>query len=147
LFGAKIEMTLDHFHFKELKVGDQSEMTKTFSHQDVVDFARISGDYNPIHLDEEFASRTRFGRCIAHGMLISGLISAVLGTQLPGHGSIFLSQKLTFRAPVFIGDSITAVVEIISLREDKRIVTLKTTCKNQSGQVVIDGEAVLLAKS
>lgn len=140
-------MTPKDLSTKALEIGDRSTLTKTFSQQDVADFARISGDRNPVHIDEEFASKTRFGQCIAHGMLVSGLISAALGTQLPGQGSVYLSQRLNFRAPVFIGDTITAEVEIISIREDKPIVTLKTTCKNKSGQVVIEGEAVLLAKS
>jgi len=128
----------------KFRVGDKATLTKTFTEQDVVVFSQISGDRNPLHLDEEFAKRTRFGRRIAHGLLTAGLISAVLGTRLPGVGCIYVSQTLTFRAPVYIGDEITASAEVIAVSEDKTIVTLLTTCKNQAGRVVIEGEAVML---
>ena len=105
---------------------------------------RFSGDHNPVHLDEAYAAKTRFGHPIAHGMLVAGLISAVLGTELPGPGSIYLSQTLHFRAPVYIGDQVTATVEVVAIRPDKPIVTMKTVCTNQSGQIVLEGEAVLL---
>lgn len=128
----------------KIKVGDKAQLTKVFSKEDVESFAHISGDYNPIHLDELFSAKTRFGRCIVHGMLVSGLISAVLGMHLPGPGSIYLSQELRFLRPVYIEDTITALVEVVSIREDKPIVTLKTLCVNQAGQNVIEGIAVLL---
>lgn len=128
-----------------ISVGQQAEMSKTFTDEDVRAFARISGDNNPVHLDDDYASGTRFGRRLVHGMLTAGLISAVLGTKLPGPGSIYLSQTLNFRAPVYIGDTITARVTVKSVRDDKPIATLETTCLNQNGTVVIEGEAVLLA--
>ena len=127
-----------------MKVGNRASLSKVFSEQDVTIFAGISSDRNPIHLNEVFATHTRFGHRIVHGMLTAGLISAVLGTQLPGPGSIYLSQTLEFRAPVYIGDRITACVEIIAVRKDKPIVTLTTICKNQHDEIVIAGEAVLL---
>ncbi len=127
-----------------VKVGDYAELTRTFSDEDVRAFAHISGDSNPIHLDDEYAAGTRFGRRLVHGMLTAGLISAVLGTQLPGPGSIYLSQTLKFRAPVFIGDTITARVTVKAVREDKPIVTFKTVCLNQEGKKVLEGEAVLI---
>ena len=127
-----------------LHVGDKAILTKTFTEQDVVTFSEISGDKNPVHLDESFASQTRFGRRIVHGMLVAGVISAVLGTELPGPGSIYLSQTLKFRTPVYIGDRITAYVEITALREDKPIATLTTICRNEAKEAVIEGEAVLL---
>jgi len=133
-----------HSNMRVIHVGDKATLSKTFSLQDVVAFADISGDHNPLHLDEDFAVRTRFGRRIVHGMLTAGLISAVLGNQLPGPGCIYLSQTLQFRAPVYPGDTITAAVEVLTVREDKRLVTLKTTCTNQASQVVIEGEAVLI---
>jgi len=127
-----------------LKTGDSASLTKTFSDENVRSFAEISGDTNPVHLDDDFAAGTRFKRRLVHGMLTAGLISAVLGTKLPGPGSIYLSQSITFRAPVFINDTITATVTVARIREDKPIVTLATVCKNQDGEVVLDGEAVLL---
>lgn len=129
---------------QSLRVGDTASLSKVLSEQDVLTFAEITRDCNPVHVDEAFAAQTRFGRRIAHGMLTAGLISAVLGTQLPGPGSIYLSQSLKFRAPVYLGDTITAVVEVIAVRQDKPIVTLATICKNQKGETVIEGEAVLL---
>ncbi len=127
-----------------LKIGDTASLTKTFNDDDVNQFAAISGDNNPIHLDEEYAAKTRFNRRIVHGMLTAGMISAVLGMQLPGEGSIYLSQSLNFRAPVYRGDTITATVKVTKLRDDKPIVTLETTCKNQDDVIVIEGEAVLM---
>jgi 3-hydroxybutyryl-CoA dehydratase len=127
-----------------LQIGDQASRTKTFSDEDVRKFAEISGDNNPIHLDDEYAAGTRFGKRLVHGMLTSGLISAILGTQLPGPGSVYISQTLKFRAPVYISDTITTTVTVSKLRTDKPIATFETLCKNQDGTVVIEGEAVLL---
>ncbi len=127
-----------------LKIGDSASQTKTFNDADVRSFAEISGDENPVHLDDEYAAQTQFKKRLVHGMLTAGLISGVLGTKLPGEGSIYLSQSINFRAPVFIGDRITATVKIIKIREDKPIITLATVCKNQDDVIVIKGEAVLL---
>ncbi len=128
-----------------IKIGDSASITKTFNDADVRSFAEISGDKNPIHLDDEYAEKTQFKRRLVHGLLAAGLISAVIGMELPGEGSIYLNQSLSFRAPVFIGDRITATVTVVKLREDKPIITLETVCKNQDEKVVIEGEAVLLA--
>jgi acyl dehydratase len=128
-----------------LKIGDIASRTKTITDADVQDFARATGDTNPVHLDDAYAAGTRFGRRIAHGMLTGSLISAVLGNDLPGHGAIYLGQEFKFRAPVYLGDTVTATVEVVAYREDKRIATLKTTCTNQDGIVVIEGEAVVIA--
>jgi 3-hydroxybutyryl-CoA dehydratase len=124
-------------------VGASAQRTRTFADDAVALFALASGDENPIHLDEDYASRSPFRRRIAHGMLTASLISAVLGNDLPGHGSIYLSQTLRFVAPVFIGDTITARVEVVATREDKRLVTLRTECFNQDGAVVLTGEALV----
>ncbi|MBC8504258.1 MAG: MaoC family dehydratase [Anaerolineales bacterium] len=124
--------------------GDSASRTKTFSDEDVRSFANISGDNNPIHLDDEYAAGTQFGQRLVHGILTSGLISAVLGTQLPGPGSVYIKQTINFRAPVYIGDTITATVTAKKIREDKPIATFETVCKNEAGKVVINGEAVLL---
>lgn len=128
-----------------INIGDSASITKTFSDEDVRSFAEISGDKNPVHLDDKFAAQTQFKKRLVHGMLTAGLISAVLGTELPGPGSIYLSQSINFRAPVFIGDTITAMVTVVKVREGKSIVTLETICKNQNDVVVLKGEAVLLA--
>ncbi len=128
-----------------IKVGDSASRTKTFTDEDVRTFAEISGDKNPIHLDDEYAAETRFKKRLVHGILTSGMISALLGMDLPGLGSVYIKQSLNFKAPVYIGDTITATATVIKARADKPIVTLETVCKNQDGTVVIEGEAVLLA--
>ncbi len=106
----------------------RAPMPKTITDADIRTFAAISGDANPIHLDEDYAKTTRFGRRIAHGMLTASLISAVIGNDLPGVGSIYLSQTLTFKAAVYLDDTITATVEVTAFREEKRIATLRTFC-------------------
>lgn len=128
----------------EIRVGQTASLTKTITEHDVQDFARLSLDINPIHLSEEYARDTRFGRRIAHGFLPAGLISAVLGTRLPGPGSIYLSQSLQFKAPVYYGDTITARVEVIRIRPERKIVTLRTDVYNQDQTLVLTGESVIL---
>ncbi len=127
-----------------LSVGQRATLSKTITSADIEAFAALTGDRNPLHLDEGFARRHRFGRPIAHGALAAGVISAALGTALPGPGAIYLSQTLKFLKPVYPGDTVTATVEVTAYRETKGIVTLRTVCANQSGEVVVDGEAVLL---
>jgi 3-hydroxybutyryl-CoA dehydratase len=102
------------------------------------------GDNNPVHLDDAFAATTRFGKRIAHGMLAASLISAALANDLPGPGTVYLSQTLQFKAPVYLGDTVTAIIEVKSVREDKPIATLITTCVNQDNLTVLEGEAVVL---
>jgi 3-hydroxybutyryl-CoA dehydratase len=128
----------------KLKVGDAAEISKTIADEDVRAFAELTGDRNPVHLDEEYAASTRFGRRIAHGMLGASLISAVLANELPGRGTVYLSQTLRFTAPVFLGDTVTARVVVKSVREDKPVVTLETVCTNGRGERVVEGEAVVL---
>jgi len=127
-----------------LKVGDSAEMRKTIADEDVRAFAELTGDRNPVHLDEEYAAGTRFGRRVAHGMLGASLISAVLANELPGRGTVYLSQTLRFTAPVFLGDTVTARVVVRQVREDKPVVTLETVCTNERGERVVEGEAVVL---
>ena len=127
-----------------LKVGDAAEIRKTIADEDVRAFAELTGDRNPVHLDEEYAAGTRFGRRIAHGMLGASLISAVLANELPGRGTVYLSQTLKFTAPVFLGDTVTARVVVKHVREDKPVVTLETYCTNGRGERVVEGEAVVL---
>ena len=130
--------------FEELSVGQSVTMDKVVTDGDVVAFAGITGDDNPVHLDEAAAARSRFGGRIAHGMLGAGFISAAIGTRLPGPGSIYLSQSLRFTRPVRIGDTVTTRVEIAELHAEKRRVKLLTRCANQHGETVIDGEALVL---
>jgi 3-hydroxybutyryl-CoA dehydratase len=127
-----------------ISIGQTASLTKTIAEADISMFADVTGDRNPLHLDEVFAQKTRFRGRIAHGILSAGLISAVLGMKLPGPGSIYLSQNLNFLKPVKIGDVITATVEVVRYRQDKGIVTLDTRCTNQDGVEVLSGEAVLL---
>ena len=128
----------------KFKVGDSAEITKTIEQSDINAFADVTGDHNPVHVDEEFAKTTRFGKRIAHGMLTASLISAVLANKLPGEGSGYLGQTLQFVAPVFPGDEITARVTVKEIREDKPIVKLETICVNQRDEIVIRGEATVL---
>ena len=128
------------------KVGDSAEITKTIEQADIHAFADVTGDHNPVHIDEAFAQTTRFGRTIAHGMLSASLISAVLANKLPGAGSVYLGQTLQFVAPVFPGDEITARVTVKEIREDKPIVKLETICVNQRNETVIRGEATVLSR-
>ena len=128
----------------KFKVGDSAEITKRISEADVQAFAEVTGDHNPIHLDDEFAKKTRFGRRIAHGMLTASLISSVLANKLPGEGSVYLGQSLQFVAPVFPGDEVTARVTVKQVRDDKPILKLETICVNQRDETVIRGEATVL---
>jgi len=128
----------------DFHVGEQANLVKTVTDADVAGFAEVIGDFNPLHVDEEYARKSRFGRRIAHGMFSGGLISAVVGNKLPGAGGIYLSQQIEFLAPVYIGDTITVTAEVTAWRPDKRILTLKTDCYNQDELQVVTGKAVLL---
>ena len=130
----------------DLQVGETASLSKTITDEDVRAFAQMTGDHNPVHLDDDFAQKTRFGRRIAHGMLSASLISAVLANQLPGQGTVYLSQTLQFVAPVYLGDTVTARVTVTKVREDKPIVTLETVCINQRDETLIKGEAVVLVQ-
>jgi len=126
-----------------LRVGDTASLTKTITDADIRAFAELAGDHNPLHLDDEYAATTRFGRRIAHGMLAASLISTVLAAELPGIGTVYLSQNSQFVAPVYPGDTVTARVTVGKIRDDKPIVTLDTICENQRGELLINGEAVV----
>jgi 3-hydroxybutyryl-CoA dehydratase len=128
---------------EEMTIGDTAEFAKTVSESDIYQYAGVTGDFNPAHINEAYAANTFFKTRIAHGMLSAGFISNVLGNQLPGPGAVYIRQNLNFLAPVRIGDTIKAVVEVVDLDKDKNRVTLKTQCFNQDGTVVIDGEAAL----
>ena len=125
----------------ELKVGDFAEWSRTVTEDDIKLFAKATGDLNPVHLDQAYAEKTFFKGRIAHGLLSLGFISAILGNILPGHGAIYLSQEVKFLAPVRIGDTITAKVEVMELIPEKNRVKFRTTCINQEGNIVVDGTA------
>jgi acyl dehydratase len=126
------------------EIGQIAEVTRTISDEVIRSFAEISGDHNPLHLDDDYAAGTSFGRRIAHGMLGASLISSVIANKLPGEGTVYLSQSLKFVAPVFPGDTVTARVTVKSLREDKPLATLETVCLNHNGETVIKGEALVV---
>ena len=124
-------------------VGARATRERTITDADIMRFAEVSGDRNPVHLDEEYAARSPFGRRVAHGFLTGSMISAMIGMYLPGPGSIYLGQTMKFLAPVAIGDTVTLSVEVIGVREEKRILTLRTDVTNQEGVLVLTGEAVV----
>ncbi|MDQ6785364.1 MAG: MaoC family dehydratase [Acidobacteriota bacterium] len=130
-----------------LQVGEKFSANKQITDKVVRDFAALSGDFNPIHIDEEFAKTTRFGRRIAHGMISGALLSAVLGYEFKERKIVYLSQTMKFLLPVFIDDMITATATVKHIREDKPIVTLETVCTNQSGETTLTGEAVVMIYS
>ena len=127
----------------QIKVGDTAEFAKTITETDIYLYAGITGDFNPAHVNEVYAKNTFFKTRIAHGMLTAGLISAIIANQLPGPGTVYLKQDLSFLAPVHIGDTITGRVEIMELIPEKNRVRLKTTCSNQDGVIVISGEGLV----
>ena len=128
----------------DIKIGDKFSKTRVVTDELIRAFAEVSGDYNPIHLDDEFAKTTRFGRRIAHGMLSGAFISAVLGYEFEARKIVYLSQSMRFIAPVFIDDTITTTGTVINIRDDKGIITLETVCTNQDGEVTLKGEAAVM---
>lgn len=126
------------------KIGDSAQLSKTVKDEDIKLLAEITGDKNPLHLDDEFVSKTIFKRRIAHGILTAGLISAVIGNRLLGNGTIYITQTLNFLAPVYIGDEITAKVEVLEVSKGAKRLRLKTQVINQNGIVLADGEALVI---
>lgn len=129
--------------YDEIKIGDEAEISKVVTEEDIQKFSEVSLDTNPLHLDEEFAGKTIFKKRIAHGIIGASLISAVLGTKLPGINTIYMSQTLNFLAPVYIGDEITARVKVVKKRDDKHMIFFETVVVNQDGKTVITGEALV----
>lgn len=128
---------------KTLKIGDSASLTRSFTDADVRQYADLSGDHNPVHLDEEFAAGTQFKQRIVHGMLVGSLFTAVLGEQLPGHGSIYMTQNLNFKSPVYLDMPITARVEITAIHPKKPIVTFASTVVDADGKTLVQGESVM----
>ena len=133
-------------YFEELTIGMRESILKTVMNEDVIGFATLSGDHNPIHLSDHFAKNTRFGERIAHGLYTASLISAVLGMRLPGAGGVYLSQSLNFRAPVRIGDVVSVSVEVVEMIASGRRVRLACECRVDD-LVVLDGEALVIVPS
>jgi 3-hydroxybutyryl-CoA dehydratase len=136
----------DFVYFEDLSVGQKASFGKTITEADIVLFAAVTGDTNPMHLNAEYAKDTIFKERIAHGMLAAGLITKVLGTQMPGPGTIYLSQTLKFRAPVRIGETVTATVEVVALNPERHRATLSTVC-TVAGKPVLEGEALVSVPS
>ena len=134
-----------NYTIEELKIGQASSFSKTITETDVYLFAGITGDFNPAHINAQYAANTQFKERIAHGMLSASLISTILGTSLPGKGTIYLGQQVKFLSPVRLGDTITATVKVKELVKEKNRVILHTFCANQEGDLVVDGEATVLA--
>lgn len=128
----------------ELQLGEKASFSKTITETDIYNYAGIAGDFNPMHVNEEYAKTTRFKRRVAHGGVITCLIGPVLGTMLPGLGTVALEQTLRFKAPVFIGDTITAIAEVIDRNVEKNIAVLKLIWQNQRGEIVVEGEAKVM---
>ena len=128
----------------DLKIGDSFSTQRKVTDELVRQFAELSGDRNPLHLDDDFAKTTRFGRRIAHGMLSGAFISAVLGYEFKERKIVYLSQTMRFTAPVYLDDTVTATATVTNIREDKGIVTLETVCTNQDGETLVTGEAVVM---
>src|ERR687897_2331393 len=139
-------LELRTLYFEDLSIGMTESLAKTIASSDVVGFAEVTGDRNPIHLSEHFAARTPFGTRIAHGLYTASLISAVLGTRLPGPGAVYISQTLNFRSPVRIGDTVHVRVEVVELIPDRHRARLACTCSVE-GEVVLDGEALIKVPS
>ncbi|MGH1418799.1 MAG: MaoC family dehydratase [Hyphomicrobiaceae bacterium] len=131
------------YFFEDLKLGMEASITKSVTEEDIVAYAALSGDMNPVHLDAQYAAKTMFKQRIAHGILTAGYISAVFGMKMPGRGAIYISQTLNFKAPVFIGDDVTAKVKVVELVEGKKRVRFECTCF-VGDKVVLTGEAVLM---
>ena len=136
---------LSNYTFDEISIGQTASYTKTIEESDIQLFAAVSGDVNPVHLDADFAATTQFGERIAHGRLTGAFISAALAMELPGPGTIYLGQSLSFRRPVKIGDQITVELEVTEKKEDKKFVTLECTALNQDGKTVVTGTAEVMA--
>ena len=123
-----------------LRVGQRARRTQTVTAHEVELYAQITGDRNPLHFDADFAARTRFGRLVAQGGIASGMLNALVAMDMPGPGTVFLSQTLTYAAPTYLGDTLTAEIEVLSLKPDKPVCQLRATITNQAGAVLLEGE-------
>ncbi len=131
---------------KKLKIGDSASTSKIFNYAEVKKYAEFSRDSNPVHFDSSYAQKTHFKKPIVQGLLVSSLFGGLLGSKLPGRGTIHLGQKLNFRKPVFVNEKVNITIEIINIRKDKPVITFKTECYKENGECAIDGEAVVMYK-
>lgn len=146
LFDGELKggIKMKKLSFNEIIIGQKAEYSRLITETDIQRFAEVSGDFNPVHMDEEFAKKTFFKGRIAHGLLSASFISTVLAKELPGPGSIYLRQELNFKRPVKIGDKITAKVEVISKDNEKKRIILSSICTNQKNEIVIDGQSIVM---
>ncbi len=128
---------------KNIKIGQEAKISKAFSAADVISFSNLSLDKNPVHLDKEFAKKTLFEKLIVHGYLYGSLISAVIGTKLPGPGSIYLNQEMNFKKPVYLNEEVMAVVKVVDIKPEKSLIFLSTNCYVNEKEIVIEGSAVI----
>ena len=127
----------------QFKIGDKATLKKAFTESEVESFVKMSLDDNPIHIDREYAETTVFGQPIVHGILVASLLSGLMGGKFPGHGTVYLGQTLRFMSPVYVDEEVEATVEVVKIREDKPIITLKTQCVKSDGTIALEGEAVV----
>jgi acyl dehydratase len=127
----------------DLKVGQKASKTKSFTQEEVLQFSSLSEDSNPIHFDSDYSANTIFKKPINQGFLSAGLIGGLFGSELPGQGTVYLSQTMKFYKPIYVGDEVTAEIEIIDIEPSKPIITFRTVCKNNKGEIAIDGEALV----
>jgi acyl dehydratase len=123
-----------------LEVGQKARRTQTVTSEDIELYARLTGDRNPLHFDTDFAARTRFGRLVAQGGIAAGMLNALVAMDLPGPGTVFMSQSLKYLAPTYLGDTVTAEIEVLALKADKPVCQLRATITNQDGTVLLEGE-------
>ena len=133
-------------HFEDIKIDDKIEFTLQVTEKMTESFAELSGDYNPIHIDQEYASKTNFGKKICHGMLLASFFSRLIGMYIPGKNALYFSQSLNFKNPCFINDKITIVGLVIEKKSSTQMIKLKTTIKNLKNQIILDGEAKVLVR-
>ena len=130
-------------NFNEYYIGQTACLSKKFTADNVKEFANLTGDFNPLHIDEDYSNNTHFGRCIVHGTFYTAIIGTVLGTSLPGLGTILVSQEHKFIKPVFIEDTVTATLEIAAINPERKLITLNIVCTNQQGEEVLKGIAIV----
>lgn len=143
--ASSVQTMLENITYDEIQIDQTATYSKTVTEQDITLFAMVSGDVNPVHMDEGYAQNTPFGGRIAHGMFTGALVSAALAMKLPGPGTVYLNQSIKFKAPVMIGDEITVTLKVIKKRDDRKFVTLDCNVTNQTGKTVAAGEAMVIA--
>ena len=134
------------YKFDEIMLGVKTKFTVQINESTINEFARISGDHNPLHMDEQYAAKTKFGKRVCHGMLLASFFSRLVGMYMPGKNALYFSQTLNFQTPCFVGDKVTIEGEVIDKSQSTRIITIKTTAHNQTGQCLVDGIAKVIVR-